>query len=98
MGPAVEVAPAAEHGTVMELTACRTPFLYVPLRHHFEQNFHVRHRLEQYHAGTMLPYEQAADPDALAAAIVRHLGREVDYLPVESDGAARAAAWLAELV
>ena len=31
--------------TAMELTANKRPFLYFPLRHHFEQNFHVRHRL-----------------------------------------------------
>jgi pimeloyl-ACP methyl ester carboxylesterase len=37
--------------TSMELTANRRPFLYFPLRHHFEQNFHVRHRLERYGAG-----------------------------------------------
>jgi pimeloyl-ACP methyl ester carboxylesterase len=32
--------------TTMELTANRRPFVYVPLRRHFEQNLHVRHRLE----------------------------------------------------
>jgi predicted glycosyltransferase len=37
--------------TTMELTASRRPFLYFPLRHHFEQNFHVPHRLERYGAG-----------------------------------------------
>ena len=37
--------------TAMELTAQKRPFLYFPLRHHFEQNFHVRHRLERYGAG-----------------------------------------------
>src|SRR4029450_13512556 len=37
--------------TCMELTATQRPFLYVPLRHHFEQNFHVRHRLNQYGRG-----------------------------------------------
>ena len=37
--------------TCMELTAAGTPFIYVPLEHHFEQNFDVRHRLEQYGAG-----------------------------------------------
>jgi pimeloyl-ACP methyl ester carboxylesterase/predicted glycosyltransferase len=84
--------------TCMELTASRTPFLYVPLRHHFEQGFHVRHRLERYRAGQHLPYEQAVDPDALAAAIVANLGREVDYRPVESDGAARAADIIAGLL
>jgi hypothetical protein len=72
--------------------------VYVPLRHHFEQNFHVRHRLERYRAGRLLPYEQAADPDALAEAVVAGLGTEVDYRPVEGDGAARAAALIAELL
>ncbi len=84
--------------TCMELAAARKPFVYVPLRHHFEQNFHVRHRLERYGAGTRLPYEEAADPAALAAAICREVDREVCTLPVEDDGARRAAALLAELV
>ncbi|MDN5765066.1 MAG: alpha/beta fold hydrolase [Humibacillus sp.] len=84
--------------TCMELAASRRPFLYVPLRHHFEQNFHVRHRLTRYRAGRCLPYEQACDPDVLATTIAADLGREVDYLPVETDGAARAAALLADLL
>lgn len=83
--------------TCMELAAARRPFLYVPLRHHFEQNFHVRHRLERYRAGHCLDYQQASDPAALAAAVCRTLDAEVDYRPVETDGAARAAALLAEL-
>ena len=37
--------------TCMELTASRRPFIYVPLRHHFEQQFHVHHRLQRYGAG-----------------------------------------------
>src|SRR5690606_38220141 len=37
--------------TAMELTAAQRPFLYFPLRHHFEQNVHVRHRLHRYGAG-----------------------------------------------
>ena len=84
--------------TCMELTASRRPFVYVPLRNHFEQNFHVRHRLSRYGAGRCLPYEQACDPDALAAVIAAELRREVRYRPVESDGAARAAALLADLL
>jgi pimeloyl-ACP methyl ester carboxylesterase/predicted glycosyltransferase len=84
--------------TCMELTATRTPFLYVPLRHHFEQSIHVRHRLERYRAGRCLPYEQAADPDALAEAVVAGLSMEVGYRPVETDGAARAAALIAEVL
>jgi pimeloyl-ACP methyl ester carboxylesterase/predicted glycosyltransferase len=83
--------------TCMELAANRRPFVYVPLRHHFEQNFHVRHRLERYGAGRCLPYDQL-DPDALAAAIVEEIDRPVTYRPVDTDGAARAAALLADLL
>ena len=34
--------------TTMELTALRRPFLYFPLRHHFEQQIHVAHRLDRH--------------------------------------------------
>ena len=37
-------------------------------------------------------------PDALAAHLVAALGREVCYRPVETDGAQRAAAMLADLL
>jgi pimeloyl-ACP methyl ester carboxylesterase/predicted glycosyltransferase len=83
--------------TCMELTANRRPFIYVPLRNHFEQHFHVRHRLARYGAGRCLPYEQL-DPDTLTAAIVGELERPVDYRPVATDGAARAAGLLADLL
>ena len=84
--------------TTMELTALNKPFVYVPLRHHFEQNLHVRKRLDRYEAGRHLAYEDAVDPDALAEAIVKEASRDVRYRPVATDGAARAAAMLADLV
>lgn len=84
--------------TCMELAANRRPFIFVPLRHHFEQNFHVRHRLARYGAGRCMPYEEILEPDALAAAIAEEIQREVAYRPVETTGAARAAALLAELL
>jgi pimeloyl-ACP methyl ester carboxylesterase/predicted glycosyltransferase len=84
--------------TCMELTAGRRPFIYVPLRNHFEQNFHVRHRLDRYRAGRCMSYDEASDPDALPAAIATEIGRPVDYLPVTGDGAARAATLIAELI
>jgi len=83
--------------TTMELTASRRPFIYIPLRHHFEQNFHVRHRLDRYGAGRCLNYEQT-EPEVLAQAIADEIARPVSYRPVETDGAARAAAILAELI
>ena len=76
--------------TTMELVAARRPFLYFPLRNHFEQNRHVRHRLDRYGAGRYMDYD-AADPDAIAEAIAEEIDRPVT-------GAARAAALIAELV
>jgi pimeloyl-ACP methyl ester carboxylesterase/predicted glycosyltransferase len=83
--------------TGMELTANRRPFLYFPLRHHFEQNFHVRHRLDRYGAGRCMDFETAT-PTVIAKAIAEEIGRDVDYRPVETDGAARAAVLIAELL
>ena len=83
--------------TAMELTAARRPFLYFPLRHHFEQNLHVRHRLARYQAGRYMDYEGAGPAD-IAAAIASEIGRDVSYRPVATDGAARAAALLADLL
>lgn len=83
--------------TCMELTAARVPFLYFPLRRHFEQNFHVRHRLQYYAAGRAMDYDRAG-PDEIAAAIAEELRRPIAYRKVGSDGAARAARLLAQLV
>jgi len=83
--------------TCMELVASRRPFLYFPLRNHFEQNFHVAHRLDRHRAGRRMDYA-ASDPDLIADAIATGIGRAVDYRPVGTDGAARAASLIAELV
>jgi predicted glycosyltransferase len=83
--------------TSMELTANRRPFLYFPLAHHFEQTLLVPHRLDRYGAGHRMDYA-TTDPSDIAKAIATEIGREVDYLPVETDGAARAAARIAEML
>ncbi|MGB7589190.1 MAG: alpha/beta fold hydrolase [Solirubrobacterales bacterium] len=83
--------------TAMELTAAGRPFLYFPLRHHFEQRFHVAHRLDRYRAGRRMDFDQAT-PDVIAQAIAEEIGRDVDYLPVETDGARLAAQRIAELL
>lgn len=77
--------------TTMELTAAKVPFIYVPLREHFEQNFHVRTRLDRYRAGRHMDYDDI-NPDRLAEVVSEEIGRTVDYMDVETDGAARAAA------
>jgi pimeloyl-ACP methyl ester carboxylesterase/predicted glycosyltransferase len=83
--------------TCMELTAAGRPFIYIPLRHHFEQQIHVAHRLERHRAGRRMDFDEI-DPDVLAHAIAAEIGRPVTYRPVAPDGAARAASLLAELL
>lgn len=83
--------------TCMELTATERPFVYLPLRRHFEQNFHVHHRLEQHRAGVRMDFGHA-DPDHLADVIADTIAAPVSYRSVETGGAARAAAAIAELV
>jgi pimeloyl-ACP methyl ester carboxylesterase/predicted glycosyltransferase len=82
--------------TCMELAAAQTPFLYAPLARHFEQNVHVRHRLERYGAGRAIDLA-ASTPESIAAGIMA----AVDQPPpadVERDGAARAARLIADLL
>ena len=83
--------------TAMELTAHRRPFLYFPLGHHFEQQLHVHHRLVRHRAGRRMDYEQSP-PDVIAQTIAEEIGRDVDYVPVPTDGAQRAARIIAELL
>ena len=83
--------------TTMELTAAQRPFLYFPLGNHFEQNRHVRHRLERYGAGRCMDF-RTSDPDAIAAAMAEELDRPIAYRPVDPDGARRAAELIAPLL
>jgi predicted glycosyltransferase len=76
--------------TGMELVANRRPFIYVPLRRHFEQNRHVAFRLQRHGAPPPTPYDETS-PGPLAELMRARLGAPVDYLPVETGGAARAA-------
>jgi UDP-N-acetylglucosamine:LPS N-acetylglucosamine transferase len=81
----------------MELVATRRPFLYVPLENHFEQNRHVVHRLERHRAGRRMDFATAT-PELLAEAIAGELDRPIDYLPIGTDGAARAARLISEVL
>ncbi|MCU1351022.1 MAG: alpha/beta fold hydrolase, partial [Acidimicrobiales bacterium] len=83
--------------TTMELVAAGRPFLYFPPANHFEQQRHVRHRLDRYGAGRCMSYADS-DPEDIADALVKALSTQVDYAPVPTDGAARAAQLIAELL
>jgi UDP:flavonoid glycosyltransferase YjiC (YdhE family) len=83
--------------TCMELTAAGTPFLYFPLKNHFEQNFHVAYRLDRYGAGRRMEFARST-PDMIADAMVDALRAPTQFKPVEAGGAVRAARMLAELI
>ncbi len=83
--------------TCMELAAAGTPFIYFPLRNHFEQTFHVSHRLDRYGAGKRMEFATSTS-DMIAHAMVAALRAWTDVRPVEADGAKRAARMLGELL
>ncbi len=83
--------------TTMELTAFQRPFVYFPLRNHFEQNHHVHHRVQRYGAGRRMDFHDASDEE-IAAAIAEQAQREVQSLPVAPGGAARAASMITDLL
>jgi len=83
--------------TTMELVALRKPFVYFPLRRHWEQQHHVVHRLDHYRAGIRLDYPTTT-PSDLGAAMRRALHQTPGYRPVSAQGADRAADRLARLL
>jgi predicted glycosyltransferase len=84
--------------TTMELVASGRPFLYFPLRRHFEQTFHVPHRLANYGVSPSARVEYAtAAPDRLAERMVTALREQPAYRPVETGGVERAARLIADL-
>lgn len=83
--------------TTMELVATRRPFLSFPLQGHFEQCVHVRRRLSNYDADSSVDFA-TVDPETLARRALERMHAPVRYRPVETDGAARAARRIAELL
>ena len=83
--------------TCMELVATRRPFLSFPLQRHFEQNLHVRRRLANYGADRSVDYP-GLTPDRLAERALEAMHAPVRYKPVETDGAARAAKRIAQVL
>ena len=83
--------------TCMELVATRRHFLSFPLARHFEQNVHVRRRLANYGADRSVEYA-GLTPEALADRALKAMHEPVHYRPVETDGAARAAQRIAQVL
>jgi hypothetical protein len=72
-----------------ELAALGTPFIYVPIDGHFEQEI-VAARLARYGVGRRLSLAHTT-PDALAAAILDQCGRGITASAMPTDGARKAA-------
>jgi pimeloyl-ACP methyl ester carboxylesterase/predicted glycosyltransferase len=83
--------------TTMELVATQRPFVSIPLASHFEQRYHVRHRLDRYGAKRWLDFDDA-NPGTLADAIAAAIASKPSYRPIKPGGAAKAAALIAELL
>ena len=79
--------------TAMELTALNRPFLYFPLKDHFEQQDFVPFRLKRYNAGIRMDFDATGTED-LAGAIAENMGKTVNYHPVNTDGAQKAASMI----
>jgi pimeloyl-ACP methyl ester carboxylesterase/predicted glycosyltransferase len=93
-------AVALVHGglsTGMELVALGRPFVSVPLRRHFEQQRHVRHRLERHGHRRILDAREAT-PERLAAELAAAVAAPPGYLRVDDTGASRAAELISALL
>src|SRR5205823_1116432 len=71
--------------TTMELVTNQRPFIYIPLRDHFEQNVHVANRLRRYGAPPPTDYDEAT-PERLAAEMRERLGAGAAYEAVTPGG------------
>ena len=85
--------------TTMELVSTGRPFLYFPLRHHFEQAFHVPYRLQNYGVQPEAQVDYAtASADSIAERMLGGLSQTNRYRSVETGAAAVAARMIAELL
>jgi pimeloyl-ACP methyl ester carboxylesterase/UDP:flavonoid glycosyltransferase YjiC (YdhE family) len=86
--------------TTMELVATGRPFIYFPLRRHWEQQHFVTHRLSHYRAGLRMDY-LTTSADDLATAMRTALAQDAtrpSYRKIPRGGADRAAASIVTLL
>ncbi len=82
--------------STLELAALRRPFIFFPIEGHSEQEY-VAKRLARYNAGVRMHYSKTKPID-LAEQAILHLGKEVSYNPINTDGATRAAQIISQLL
>ncbi len=76
--------------TTNELTALKLPFIYFPIEGHFGQELIGAEKTRRHQAGIKMTYSRTT-PQSLAEQVISNIGKEVNYKPIPTDGAKRAA-------
>ena len=86
--------------TTMELVGAGRPFIYFPLRRHWEQQHFVTHRLSHYRAGLRMDYATTSADDLATAmrTVLAQASTGPGYRQVPRGGASRAASRIAALL
>jgi pimeloyl-ACP methyl ester carboxylesterase/predicted glycosyltransferase len=83
--------------TCMELVATQRRFLSFPLERHFEQCIHVTQRMRNYCADCAVRF-RGLTSEGLAERALQAMHAPIAYKPVETDGAARAARHIVDVM
>ncbi|MBD3369439.1 hypothetical protein GF402_03640 [Candidatus Fermentibacteria bacterium] len=76
--------------TTLELTTLRRPFLYFPIEGQFGQDIHLTRQLERHGAGIRMLLSKNT-PEILTEKAIAAIGSEVNFEPIPTDGAEKAA-------
>jgi len=88
---AADLCVVSGGGTItLELTALRKPFLYFPLKEHFEQEVEVAERCARHRAGFRMSFS-ATNAELLSQEIVSNIAKTVDYKSIPISGSTEAA-------
>jgi UDP:flavonoid glycosyltransferase YjiC (YdhE family) len=88
---AADLCVVSGGGTItLELTALQKPFLYFPLKDHFEQEVEVANRCKRHRAGVKMSCS-ATNAELLSEAIVSNITKVVDYVTIPVNGSKEAA-------
>ena len=94
---AADLAIVSGGGTItLELTALPKPFIYFPLKQHFEQIGAVAQRCERQKAGFKMDYSKTT-PEFLAKQ-AQNIGKTANYPPIPTDGAKKAAETISNIL
>jgi len=83
--------------TTIELTALRKPFIFFPLENQFDQQLYIADRIARHRAGVKMRYYETT-PELLAQTIMDNIGKEVETIPIRTDGAQKAAQLICEFL